>query len=225
MPATRNDSPHDSPLYVIADVTRERPNPLPFVEAVLRAGARIIQLRAKSLSPADYRNLAIAVQQRCAAHDATFIVNDHLTIAHDLHAGLHVGQGDTDPLTARITLGNDATLGLSTHNLAQFRAARALSPPLTYIAVGPIFATATKHDADPVVGLDLLRAARAHINATTAPHTTQTKLVAIGGITLANAESVFAAGADTVAIIGDLANAPDPAAHTRALLATRARVC
>jgi thiamine-phosphate pyrophosphorylase len=88
-------------------------------------------------------------------------------------------------------------VGVSTHNLEQFQLAWATSAD--YIAVGPIFPTATKENPDPVVGLDLIRAAR---------RLTRKPLVAIGGITVQSAESVYRAGADSIAVVGDLLSAP-----------------
>jgi thiamine-phosphate pyrophosphorylase len=108
--------------------------------------------------------------------------------------GIHLGQADIPAEAARCLIGEGATLGVSTHNLAQTELA--VTMPVDYVAFGPIFRTATKQDPDPVAGLDGLRAARAILG--TLP------LVAIGGITPLNAAEVFAAGADAVATIGGL---------------------
>jgi thiamine-phosphate pyrophosphorylase len=104
-------------------------------------------------------------------------------------------------------------VGVSTHNLEQLRAAGRTSAD--YIAVGPIFPTSTKENPDPVVGIEFLRAAR---------KITGKPLVAIGGITVESAGEVYAAGADSVAVIGDLMSARDPAARAREYLAIAERV-
>ena len=116
--------------------------------------------------------------------------------------GVHVGQDDLSPQGARTVIGDDRILGVSTHNLEQLKEADA--GPADYIAFGPVFATSSKRDHDPVVGLEGIRAARA---ATSKP------LVAIGGITRANARSVIEAGADSVAVISDLLGSPTKVAE------------
>ena len=120
-----------------------------------------------------------------------------------LGCGLHVGQEDLEPRDARRIIGPHATLGFSSHNPEQLRAAA--GEPLTYVALGPIFPTASKRNPDPVVGIEQLRACRALVDL---------PLVAIGGITRANARAVIEAGADAVAVIGDMV--PDPC-HTQSL--------
>jgi thiamine-phosphate pyrophosphorylase len=107
--------------------------------------------------------------------------------------GVHVGQSDLSPEDARIVIGADKVIGVSTHTDAQVIAADAGAAD--YVAIGPVFATGTKLDASPVVGLDGVRRARA---------LTRKPLVAIGGITRENARPVIEAGADSVAVIGGL---------------------
>jgi len=109
-----------------------------------------------------------------------------------------VGQDDLSPRDARKLIGSGATLGYSSHNLAQLVAAG--GEPVDYVAIGPVFATASKRNPDPVVGLDEIRRCRSLV---------EKPLVAIGGITLANACDVWAAGADSVALIAGLM--PEPA--------------
>jgi thiamine-phosphate pyrophosphorylase len=121
------------------------------------------------------------------------LINDRADMAKLLGAGLHVGQDDLAPGDARRLLGAEALLGYSTHNPQQIAAAAA--EPVSYVAFGPVFSTASKENPDPVVGLDELRACRARCDR---------PLVAIGGITRQNVSAVFAAGADSVAVIGDL---------------------
>jgi thiamine-phosphate pyrophosphorylase len=161
--------------------------------AVIEAGVRILQIRRKAhWTRTDFAE-AERIAALCLAGGVQLIINDRADIAALLNAGVHVGQDDLAPAVARRLVGVDALLGYSTHNARQFLAADA--EPATYLALGPIFETATKENPDPVVGLDELARLRP---------LTQFPLVAIGGITRQNASSVFAAGADSVAVIGDL---------------------
>jgi thiamine-phosphate pyrophosphorylase len=134
-----------------------------------------------------------AVAKLCRAHGVPYVINDRADLAKLLGAALHVGQDDLPPSAARRVLGLDLKLGFSTHNEEQLRAA--LAEPVDYLALGPIFGTSSKENPDPVVGVDELRRMRPMANL---------PLVAIGGITRANARSVLDAGADSVAVIGDL---------------------
>jgi thiamine-phosphate pyrophosphorylase len=122
-----------------------------------------------------------------------FVVNDRADVALLLNAALHLGQDDLAPSDARRILPAASVIGFSTHNEQQLRAADA--EPVDYLAIGPIFATASKQNPDPVVGIDGLRTLRA---------LTEKPLVAIGGITRESAPQVFEAGADSIAVIGDL---------------------
>jgi thiamine-phosphate pyrophosphorylase len=117
--------------------------------------------------------------------------------------GLHIGQDDISPEAARRIIGPDRWLGISTHNPEQI--AEADKTDAHYLAIGPVFATATKGNHDPVVGLEGVRRAR---------ELTRKPLVAIGGITRANARSVIDAGADSVAVISDLLRDPGKSAET-----------
>jgi thiamine-phosphate pyrophosphorylase len=119
-------------------------------------------------------------------------------------AALHLGQDDLPPSAARKVVSAGTLIGFSTHNERQLREAAA--EPADYLALGPIFGTASKHNPDPVVGIDELRRLRA---------LTDRPLVAIGGITRANALVVLAEGADAVAIIGDLFAEGNLRAHTQ----------
>jgi len=186
--------------YPIVDAGRLRGrDPAFVVDSLARAGARLIQLRVKGLS--DRRWLAMAGAALAAAHasGAHLVVNDRADIARIAGAdGLHVGQEDLTGTDARTVVGPGVLLGVSTHNLEQLGAAA--TEAVDYLAIGPVFPTRTKDNPDPVVGLEMVRRARA---ATPRP------LVAIGGITRANARSVVEAGADGVAVISDLLDAPD----------------
>lgn len=132
------------------------------------------------------------------------IVNDRADLARlSGAAGVHVGQDDLPPAAARGLLGPGAIIGYSTHSVRQI--AQALREPVSYIAIGPVFGTRTKDTGYEAVGLDMVRAARAAAG--------DMPVVAIGGITLATAASVLAAGATSVAVISDLLAGGDPAAR------------
>jgi thiamine-phosphate pyrophosphorylase len=161
--------------------------------AWLDAGAGILQFRHKVQWTREVFEQAERIAAQCRERQAIFVVNDRADMAKLLNAGLHVGQDDMPPREARQLVGEEALLGYSTHNPRQLEDASA--EPVDYVAIGPIFATSSKQNPDPVVGLDGLRRCRA---LSTRP------LVAIGGITRETAASVFTAGADAVAVIGDL---------------------
>ncbi len=140
----------------------------------------------------------------CREAGALFIVNDRADFAMLLDAGLHLGQDDLPPRAARQLLGSAPLLGFSSHNPAQLCAAG--GEPVDYVALGPVFGTASKRNPDPVIGVEEVHRCRALLDK---------PLVAIGGITLANAASVWAAGADSVAVIGGLFPSPATAASLR----------
>jgi thiamine-phosphate pyrophosphorylase len=200
-------------LYAILDLDRLGVRPVgPSAEALGRGGAAIVQLRAKGVP--DRRLLALGEHARDGARrgGALFVVNDRPDVALLLGAdGVHLGQDDLPPAEARRLLGPDAIVGRSTHSLAQLRAAT--GEPVDYVALGPIFATATKPDAEPVVGLETLRAARA---------LTALPLVAIGGIDDARAHDTVSAGADGLAVIGALLDASDLEQAARAFVSRMA---
>ena len=197
-------------LYAILDATPGLPpeSTLSFAEKLAAAGVELIQLRGKNLSARRFHELSAALISRFAQHPVRVIINDRPDIAAiaDAH-GVHVGQEDLPIADARKICPPPRWVGVSTHNLEQLHAADLTSAD--YIAVGPIFPTVTKENPDPVVGLDFLRAAR---------KITGKPLVAIGGITVQSASEVFKAGADSVAVISDLATAPDPAQRAREYL-------
>src|ERR1700677_69959 len=179
-------------------------------EALLEAGAQIIQYRNKKfLSRAAFDD-ASRIAELCRCAGALFVVNDRADIARLLNAALHLGQDDLAPSDARRILPASSIIGFSTHNEQQLLAGDA--EPVDYLAIGPIFATASKQDPDPVVGLDRLRTLRP---------LTQKPLVAIGGLTRELASEVFKAGADSVAVIGDLM--PDVRARAKEWIAISAR--
>jgi thiamine-phosphate pyrophosphorylase len=179
-------------------------------QAFLDGGAQLIQLRAKHLDARALLDAADRLVRLAEPAGARIIVNDRADVAAMCGAaGVHVGQEDLAPRDARALLGDRAMIGLSTHTPGQVDAA--LDEPIDYIAVGPIYRTSTKDTGYAAVGLDLVRhAAKA---ADTRP------VVAIGGITLATAPEVLAAGAASVAVISDLLVTGDPARRVAEFLA------
>lgn len=197
-----------SPLYVILDAGAARGRDLATVlDAVLAGGCRVVQLRDKTHAPGPLLALAVPLRRRCREAGATFIVNDRADLALALEAdGLHVGQDDLPAAVARRLLPPGMILGVSTHDEAQAR--QALREGADYVAVGSIFPTGTKTGFQ-LVGTRLVRAVRPEI---------PVPLVAIGGITEANAAEVIEAGADAVAVISAVCGAADPEAATRGFL-------
>ena len=165
-----------------------------FARALLDAGATLLQYRDKKGTPQDVLRNAALIQGLLSGRECSLIMNDRSDLAV-LAAwdGVHVGQGDLSPEDARHVVGSTRLIGVSTHTQEQVRLAELSDAD--YIAIGPIFATSTKADAEPVIGLEGVRRAR---ELTTKP------LVAIGGITRANARGVVDAGADSVAVISEL---------------------
>ena len=201
-------------LYAILDATpAQSAASLVFLaNKIADAGVQLIQLRAKRLPARQIYEIANALIAAAPAN-VKIIINDRPDLASIAHAaGVHLGQEDLPVTAARQICPPPQWVGISTHNLEQLRAANHTSAD--YIAVGPIYPTTTKENPDPVVGLDLIRAAR---------KLTRKPLVAVGGITMNSVPEVFRAGADSVAVISDLLNAPDPAQRAQEYLSSAAR--
>lgn len=201
-------------LYAVLDtdaLVARGLTPLAVLEAWLDAGVRCVQLRAKSVSSGAFLDLAGAVAVTVRSAGGLLIVNDRADIARLADAdGVHVGQSDITPADVLRVYPRRETgrplVGLSTHDPAEI--ARGLAGPTDYLAIGPVYPTGSKADAEAAVGLDGVRAAAALTRAAGRP------LVAIGGITAERAPAVLAAGADSVAVISALlAGAPGAAAH------------
>ncbi len=163
-----------------------------FARELCAAGVRLVQYRDKAGSPQEVLRGARVVAEAFTGVDAALVLNDRADLAALLGWGVHVGQGDL-PLADAGRLVGDRVIGASTHTEEQVRVASV--GRADYVAVGPVFATSTKGDAEPVVGLEGVRRARV---------LTSKPLVAIGGITRENCRSVVEAGADAVAVIGGL---------------------
>ncbi|MFI5112802.1 MAG: thiamine phosphate synthase [Terriglobales bacterium] len=168
-----------------------------FAEELLVAGVTLLQFRNKQGSPRQMLSQARQLR-RIAGDRVRLIMNDRadLCLAAGFD-GVHVGQDDLPPEAVRRIVEKPLWIGVSTHNPEQLR--RADQTGADYLAIGPVFATSSKANPDPVVGLDGVRAARA---------LTRRPLVAIGGITRSNARSVIEVGADAVAVISDLLQDP-----------------
>lgn len=182
-------------LYPIADWRSARLSLAGQVEAMTHGGARLVQVRDKKRPARDFYEDARRALEIAWGNGARLIVNDRVDIALAIGAdGVHLGQEDLPPAAARRLLGERAIVGFSTHNVEQ--ALEASRWPISYLAIGPVFATSSKLNPDPVVGLDGVRRVRERVG--------DLPLVAIGGIDLENAASVIAAGAAGVAVIGAL---------------------
>jgi thiamine-phosphate pyrophosphorylase len=189
-------------LYAVAD--RTFGDPLQLAKDLVNGGAQLVQIRDKAATAAQLLE-EVEETLKQAGSSVRVLVNDRADIARLADAaGVHLGQGDLAPIQARKVLGATALIGYSTHNLAQ--ALEADGQPVDYIAVGPIFATTTKMNPDPVVGLDRLREICSRVSK---------PVVAIGGITLATAREVLSCGATSVAVIGDILRSGDVEARTR----------
>jgi len=175
-------------------------------EAYLEGGARFLQVRAKHATSAEYLSLCEEVVARARASGASVIVNDRADIARlSGAAGVHVGQDDLPVPAVRAIVGVSAMVGFSTHSEDQVREAEGM--PIDYVAIGPIFGTATKETGYSALGLDVLRRV-----------TTAKPVVAIGGITLDRVKSVMDAGAASVAVISDLLVTGSPRARVQEYL-------
>jgi thiamine-phosphate pyrophosphorylase len=195
-------------LYVIVDADLVRGSAVEIAGQLMRAGLRLLQYRAKSLPARSILETATQLAGLARTEGATFFVNDRPDLACLAGAdGVHVGQDDLEVEQARRVIGADRWVGVSTHNREQFERAAATSAD--YVAIGPIFRTTSKTNPDPVVGTELIRQLRP---------LTKKPIVAIGGIALEQAAAVIQAGADSVAVISDILNAPDPAQRARKFL-------
>jgi thiamine-phosphate pyrophosphorylase len=197
------------PLPQVYPITDRLLSGLSHAEQVARlseGGASLVQLREKRLSPREFYAEAEEALKVARARGVRVVINDRADIALALGAdGVHLGQDDMPPEAARALLGEEAIIGFSTHSVAQAIAAARL--PIDYLAIGPVFATSSKDNPDPVVGLEGVRAVRGA--------TGRLPLVAIGGVTRENARSILEAGADSVAVINALLRHGDPAEITR----------
>jgi len=182
-------------VYPLTDVQLSGLSHADQVRLLSLGGATLVQLREKHMPALQFYEHARAA----VAAGVQLIINDRVDIALAVGAhGVHLGQDDMPPEAARRLLGDKAIIGYSTHSVEQ--AGKALTLPIDYIAIGPIFATSTKTNPSPTLGLEGLRAVRAAVG--------NVQLVAIGGISHSNAREVIEAGADSVAVISALLSDP-----------------
>lgn len=195
-------------LHVLTDRAWSRGRgTLEVAEAALIGGATVIQLRDKDASTRTLIEEGLALRELTRAYNALLIVNDRVDVALAVDAdGAHVGQDDMPGELARKLLGPDRILGISAGNMDEAMAAVAAGAD--YLGVGPIYVTRGKADAGQPTGTALLREIVGRYS---------TPLVAIGGITVANAKEIIQAGAAGIAVITAAVNAEDIAAATRAL--------
>jgi thiamine-phosphate pyrophosphorylase len=186
-------------IYPITDVSISKLSHLEQVRRFAAGGATMIQLREKTAAPREFFEAARETLAFAEKKNIKIIINDRADIAQALKTGVHLGQDDLPPQAARDLLGKNAVIGFSTHSVRQ--ALEAVKFPVDYIAVGPIFDTKTKQNPDETIGLENLRSVRKAIG--------DFPLVAIGGISLENAGDVLEAGADSIAVIGDLLSEPN----------------
>jgi thiamine-phosphate pyrophosphorylase len=185
--------PRFYPILDTEAALRRGIDPVKAAVQMLQGGAKILQFRHKGFLSREAFTWLEQIAEFANAAGIPLVINDRSDLAKLFGAALHLGQDDLLPSVARRVVGLDAIVGFSTHNEAQLLAACA--EPADYLALGPLLETVTKENPDPTVGLDELRRLRPLSNR---------PLVAIGGITRANARRALEAGADSVAVIGDL---------------------
>jgi thiamine-phosphate pyrophosphorylase len=196
-------------LYVILDAILLGNSPLSCAEGLMDCGVEFLQYRNKRASSRELFAWHRELESLARPRGARIVVNDRPDIAAVVGAGgLHVGQEDLGVEQARRVVGDGCLIGVSTHNEEQLVAATGTSAD--YIAIGPVFATRTKDQPDPVVGLEFVSRAR---------QLTDKPLVAIGGITVENVHSVWQAGADCVAVARDVLCAAHPGRRAQEFLA------
>ncbi|MDX6610645.1 MAG: thiamine-phosphate pyrophosphorylase [Solirubrobacterales bacterium] len=188
-------------LYFCCEARPRGADPEPVLQAALRGGVDIVQLREKSLPRREIERSAQTFRRLCDTYSALFIVNDDPDLARACDAdGVHVGQDDMDAAAVRAAVGPDAIIGLSTHSEEQIAASAEL--PVDYVSVGPIWETPTK-EGRPAVGLELIALAAARVSG---------PFFAIGGIDTSNAAEVVEAGARRLCVVRAIRDAEDPAA-------------
>jgi thiamine-phosphate pyrophosphorylase len=191
-------------LYLVCDARPGGREPEEVLRPALQSGVDVVQLREKAGDDGEIVRAGRVFRRLCDAYDALFIVNDRPELAIACAAdGVHIGQDDAPAAEVRRMMGSDALIGLSTHSQAQVDAATGVD----YFCVGPVYATPTKPDYEPV-GLELVRYASARASV---------PFFAIGGIDPGNVGDVVQAGAERVVVVRAIRDAPDAGAAARAL--------
>jgi thiamine-phosphate pyrophosphorylase len=210
------------PLYAVLDVEIAANHgwTVPdLARACVAGGARLLQVRGKRVPSGRLLELVDEIVDDTASIGSIVVVNDRADVARIAHAaGVHVGQDDLSAADARALLGPSTLVGLSTHTRTQVDVA--LAEPISYLAVGPVFATNTKDTGFAPVGLELVRYAAECPDAGQNRAGGPLPIVAIGGITLDHAAKVLAAGATSVAVITDLFATGNPERRTRQFVET-----
>lgn len=195
-------------LYVILDAGLMAGSAEKTAEQLIEIGVRLLQYRNKGGSALETLEMSRKLAAISAAKGTSLFVNDRPDIGYLSGAdGVHLGQSDVSVEEARSVIGPEKWIGISTHNEAQFRAA--IQTSADYVAVGPVFATNSKENPDPVVGTEFFWRMRS---------LTSKPIVAIGGITLEHAVEVIEAGADALAVISDILRADHPAVRASQFL-------
>lgn len=198
-------------LYLVTDRALSLGRDLEWVvgEAV-KGGVSMVQLREKDMDTRGFIDLGSRLLRLLRPLGVPLIINDRVDVALAVDAdGVHIGQSDMPYETARRLLGPDKIIGLSVENMDELRQAESLD--VDYVAVSPVYSTATKTDTAAPFGLDGLREA---------VRLTRHPVVAIGGMNENTAPAVFAAGADGIAVVSAICSAPDPAAASARLLSS-----
>jgi thiamine-phosphate pyrophosphorylase len=204
----------DLRLYALVDPERADWPLADLARRVAEGGATLVQLRDKHADARALVEKARAIKAALAPSRVPFIINDRVDVALAAGAdGVHVGQDDMDAADARRLLGPDAIIGLSVKTLAQAEAAPL--EHLDYVAIGGVFATSSKDNPDPPIGLDGLKSIAAVIRGRVPGF----PICAIAGIDEVNAADVIRAGADGIAVISALSLAPDPRQAAKVLRA------
>ncbi|MGH9320758.1 MAG: thiamine phosphate synthase, partial [Vicinamibacteria bacterium] len=190
-----SSQPPFSRLYPILDASLETKDSMAAsIRTLARAGCRLVQLRAKELSAREFLSWAETAREASSESGIRLVINDRVDVALLVGAdGVHLGQDDISPESARKILGPGAIVGLSTHSLEE--AGSSTRAPVDYVAIGPIFETSTKLGGPDPIGIEGALAVRAVV---------RRPLVAIGGITLERAPALFEAGIDGLAVISAL---------------------
>ena len=194
------------PVYPILNIDAESSEQWAdtMITAVIQAGIDLIQLRVKNVSDAVHLSWASFCQQRCEAANIRLVVNDRPDIASIVGAsGVHLGQSDQPADLVRQRFGPGLFIGSSCHSITQLKGRSEATASIDYLALGPIFNTSSKANAEPTLGVDILEIARDHLREIQSPM----PLVAIGGIQIENIQSVLERGADSVAMISALGDA------------------
>lgn len=207
---------HDLSLYLVTDaeLCGER-GVVATVEAAIRGGVSAVQLRDKEASARELLQLAVALLNLLKNTSIPLLINDRLDVALAAGAdGVHLGQSDLDVKAARSLGGPNFLIGLTVSRAEEIAAVHALPPgTVDYLGIGPVFLTSTKENALDPLGLDKVAQLR---------QSTQLPCIGIGGITLANAKSVWSTGLDGLAVVSAICAAADPEAAAAALQGSRA---